>query len=70
MIGLHTTHIDWGNPHDYVDATWVLARELRLLRESRAFVEHRDGGPPPRSSAAECALVVRRIAELRSLAAS
>jgi predicted dehydrogenase len=42
--------------------------ELPLLAELRAFVAHLDGGPPPRSSAAEGALVVRRIAELRRLA--
>jgi predicted dehydrogenase len=42
--------------------------EWPLLRELRAFVEHLDGGPPPRSSAAEGAMTVRRIAELRALA--
>jgi predicted dehydrogenase len=45
-----------------------ISTELPLLRELRAFVEHLEGGPPPRSSAAEGALVVRRIAELRELA--
>ena len=45
-----------------------VSTELPLLRELRAFVEHLAGGPPPRSSAAEGALVVRRIAELRALA--
>jgi predicted dehydrogenase len=45
-----------------------ISSELPLLRELRAFVEHLAGGPPPRSSAAEGALVVRRIAELRALA--
>jgi predicted dehydrogenase len=45
-----------------------ISNELPLLRELRAFVEHLGGGPPPRSSAAEGALVVRRIAELRALA--
>jgi len=45
-----------------------IAAELPLLRELRAFVEHLQGGPPPRSSAAEGALVVQRIAELRALA--
>jgi predicted dehydrogenase len=158
--GLHTTRIGWGNPHDDVDAAWVLAPhdlsialeilgelpearaaagdvengavhglvgllgeqpwhrlevstrspvrrrelmlvceegvavlgdgysdhvlihrdgsdeperhalspELPLLRELRAFVHHLRGGPPPRSSASEGALVVRRVAELRGLA--
>jgi len=45
-----------------------ISAELPLLRELRAFVEHLEGGPPPRSSAAEGALVVRRISELRALA--
>jgi predicted dehydrogenase len=42
--------------------------ELPLLAELRAFVEHLRGGPPPKSSAAEAALQVRRIAELGELA--
>jgi predicted dehydrogenase len=42
--------------------------ELPLLRELRAFVDHVEGGPPPRSSGAEGALAVRTIAELRALA--
>jgi hypothetical protein len=45
-----------------------IAPEFPLLRELRAFVEHLDGGPPPRSSAAEGAAVVRLIARLRELA--
>jgi predicted dehydrogenase len=40
---------------------------LPLLAELRAFVEHLRGGPAPRSSAAEGALVVERIGELRAL---
>ena len=46
----------------------AISDELPLLRELRAFLEHIDGGPPPRSSAAEGAVVVRVIAELRALA--
>ena len=46
----------------------AISSELPLLRELRAFVEHVEGGPPPRSSAAEGVEIVRRIAELRSLA--
>jgi len=42
--------------------------ELPLLRELRTFVEHLGGGPPPRSSAAEGAAIVRTISELRLLA--
>ena len=47
----------------------ALAGELPLLAELRAFVEHLDGGPAPRSSAQDAALIVRRIAELGALAA-
>ena len=43
--------------------------ELPLLAELRAFVEHLDGGPAPRSSAAEGAAIVSAIAALRDLAA-
>jgi predicted dehydrogenase len=46
----------------------AVADELPLLRELRAFVEHLRGGPAPRSSAAEGALIVERIHELRTLA--
>jgi predicted dehydrogenase len=42
--------------------------ELPLLAELRAFVEHLGGGPPPRSSVAEGAAVVRAISTLRALA--
>jgi hypothetical protein len=45
-----------------------ISQELPLLRELRTFVEHLQGGPPPRSSAAEGALVVSAIADLRRLA--
>lgn len=42
--------------------------ELPLLRELRAFVEFLDGGPPPRSSAAEGAAAVRALVQVRALA--
>jgi predicted dehydrogenase len=42
--------------------------ELPLLAELRAFVDHLEGGPPPRSSAAEGAAVVEAVEELRVLA--
>ncbi len=45
-----------------------ISTELPLLREVRAFLEHLDGGPPPRSTAAEGAATVRAITELRTLA--
>jgi predicted dehydrogenase len=41
--------------------------ELPLLAELRAFVGHVGGGPPPRSSVAEGAKVVRAIVALRNL---
>ncbi len=59
------------NPRDASTAEPELRRistELPLLRELRAFVEHLDGGPPPKSSAAEGAQIVRTIVELRALA--
>jgi len=45
-----------------------ISMELPLLRELRAFVSHLDGGPPPRSSAADGAAEVAAIARLRELA--
>jgi predicted dehydrogenase len=42
--------------------------ELPLVAELRTFVSHLDGGPAPRSSAAEGAADVATIAELRRLA--
>ncbi len=42
--------------------------KMPLLAELEAFVAHLEGGPAPKSSAAEGALIVRRIAELRALA--
>lgn len=46
----------------------AISDEMPLLRELRAFVEHLGGGPPPKSSAAEGAAMVRVLSELRSLA--
>jgi predicted dehydrogenase len=46
----------------------LISTELPLLRELRVFVEHLEGGPPPRSSAAEGVEAVARISELRQLA--
>jgi hypothetical protein len=44
--------------------------ELPLQRELRAVLDHLRGGPPPRSSAAEGARIVARIAQLHALAAA
>jgi predicted dehydrogenase len=45
-----------------------ISTQMPLLAELRAFVQHLSGGPAPRSSAAEGAEVVARIADLRALA--
>jgi len=45
-----------------------VSAELPLMRELRTFVEHLRGGPAPRSSAGEGALIVERIQQLRALA--
>jgi predicted dehydrogenase len=42
--------------------------EWPLLRQLRDFVEHLDGGPPPKASAADGVLGVRRVLGLRALA--
>jgi predicted dehydrogenase len=44
--------------------------DLPLLAQLRVFVEYLDGGPAPRSSAAEGAAIVAILAELQQLAAS
>ena len=45
-----------------------VSTEWPLVRELRAFLEHLEGGPPPKSSAVDGALIVRRLTELRALA--
>jgi len=45
-----------------------ISPELPLRRELRAFLDHLDGGPPPRSTAREGADIVRAIERLRGLA--
>ena len=57
-----------GHPGDAELERRPISGEWPLLRELRSFVLHLRGGPPPRSSAAEGAAIVRRIAELRALA--
>lgn len=61
-----------GPAHDSDEASHVedrpISTELPLLQELRAFIAFLDGGPPPRSSAAEGAAIVQTIADLRSLA--
>jgi predicted dehydrogenase len=55
-----------GEPDELIPAKG----ELPLLAELRAFVEHVKGGPAPKSSAAEGALIVRRVEEALALAGS
>jgi predicted dehydrogenase len=45
-----------------------VSTEMPLRREIEAFLRFLQGGPPPRSSAAEGLLVVERIAALRAMA--
>jgi predicted dehydrogenase len=45
-----------------------VGKDMPLERELRTFVEHLRGGPQPRSSAAEGAMIVERIAQVRDLA--
>ena len=51
-----------------IDERRPISSEFPLLRELRAFVEHLEGGPPPKSSAAEGVAEVATIARLRELA--
>lgn len=44
-----------------------IADEMPLLAELRAFVEHLQGGPPPRSSAADAVAVVETVAAMIAL---
>jgi predicted dehydrogenase len=46
----------------------AIVGELPLLAELRAFVEHLQGGPPPRSSAADAVVIVERVAAMIDLA--
>jgi predicted dehydrogenase len=51
-----------------VDDARPISTEFPLLRELRAFVEHLEGGKPPRSSAKEGAAEVAAVVKLRELA--
>lgn len=57
-----------GQPGDAELERRPIGGEWPLLRELRSFVEHLNGGPPPRSTAGEGAGIVRRVGELRDLA--
>ena len=57
-----------GHPGDAELERRPIGGDWPLLRELRSFVEHLNGGPPPRSTAAEGAAIVGRVGELRDLA--
>jgi predicted dehydrogenase len=63
-VTVHRRTANGGAREERLDASG----ELPLLAELRAFVGHLEGGPPPRSSAAEGAHAVATIARLRELA--
>jgi hypothetical protein len=48
--------------------TIAVGNEPPLRRELEAFLGYLDGGAPPKSSASDGVEIVRRIAELRTLA--
>lgn len=54
--------------HDDPQESRALSTEFPLLRELRAFLCYLEGGPPPKSSAAEGARVVDVLSALRRLA--
>lgn len=64
----YADHVEVRRPGEADADKIAVSTELPLLRELRAFVEHLQGGPPPKSSAAEGAEVVERIAEIRTMA--
>jgi predicted dehydrogenase len=45
-----------------------IGTDMPLLRELAAFIDHVNGGPPPKASVTEAAAAVEAIAELRNLA--
>ncbi len=62
------------SPHLFVQRSGAaaearpLSRQWPLRRSLAAFLAHLDGGPPPRSSAADGAAIVATLAQLRGLA--
>jgi predicted dehydrogenase len=52
----------------YEEERRPISTEFPLLRELRAFLEHIEGGPPPKSSAAEAVADVAALVRLRELA--
>lgn len=64
-----TVLVAHGHDPDEADVQNIeINTEWPLVRELRAFLGHVKGGPPPKSSATDGALIVRRLNELRALA--
>lgn len=61
-------HIQITRPDGTVERREASSIELPLLAELREFVEYLQGGPAPRSTAADGLIVVRAIDQLRRLA--
>ncbi|HEX2025372.1 MAG TPA: Gfo/Idh/MocA family oxidoreductase [Actinomycetota bacterium] len=64
----YADHVEVRRPGTLEPESVAVSTELPLLRELRAFVAYLDGGPPPKSTAAEGAEVVERIVALRRMA--
>jgi predicted dehydrogenase len=63
----YSDHIEITRPGAGVER-WPVSTELPLRRELEAFLAHLGGGPPPRSRAADGAIIVQRLEQLRALA--
>ena len=70
LDGGYAEHVIVGRAGELEDAVErrPIPREMPLLAELRAFVEHLGGGPPPRSSAADAVTIVERVAATIDLA--
>ncbi|MGI8631461.1 MAG: Gfo/Idh/MocA family protein [Solirubrobacterales bacterium] len=69
LSGSYADAIGIARPPFTAEPRWQpVSQEMPLLRELRTFLEHLEGGPPPRSGAAEAAQIVTRVDELRQLA--
>ena len=70
-IRLHSNDLEEVGIFSASTGTWRIERvagEMPLLAELRCFLAHLDGGPPPRSSAAEGAAAVAVLETLRRMA--
>lgn len=65
-----TVHLRLGPPggNDAGTESIAVRRDMPLLLEIRAFIDHLNGGPPPMSSAEEGRIIVERTAEIEAAA--